>query len=207
MCLKVASKIMNDKLSSSAHLLRTLGFETPYHEEIVFESFKHLTDTNAESSHFYFGKLGKWINSKTKFIIKSRKGDPNTNQYGKDIVNCSFNLGYALLENTCRLAINGVGLMTDIGFIHETRSPKESLVFDTMENFRSTVDRAILSLLETNAVSQREFIYKRRDYVFRLNYKAERIVIRSVMNTLRLNDITKYIQSIARLCDVLSVEN
>jgi hypothetical protein len=65
----------------------------------------------------------------------------------------------------------------------------------------------ILDLLQANTITPKDFIYRRSDYVFRLNEKAEELVIRSVMYSLKLNDIVKYTQSLGRLCIDLAPES
>ena len=45
------------------------------------------------------------------------------------------------------------------------------------------------------------------DYLFRVNPKAEEIVIREIMDSINLNDLVKYTQSLGRLCIDLTPES
>ena len=76
-----------------------------------------------------------------------------------------------------------------------------------MEHQRVTVDRKILDLLQSNRLTPKDFIYRRNDYIFRLNEKAEELVIREVMDAINLNDIVLYTKSLARLCIDLAPES
>ncbi|ETR73832.1 MAG: CRISPR-associated protein Cas1 [Candidatus Magnetoglobus multicellularis str. Araruama] len=69
-------------------------------------------------------------------------------QHAGDLVNSMLNYGYAILEGRVRLGIIRSGLNAEIGFLHAIQKGRASLVFDLMEEFRtSVVDQTVFALL------------------------------------------------------------
>lgn len=87
-------------------------------------------------------------------------------------LNALFNFGYKLLEVVVRKALNGIGLDTAIGFIHEIRLSREPLVYDMQEPFRFLIDYLILDALKKHIFSPRKDFHHTREYIYRLNDKA-----------------------------------
>ena len=74
------------------------------------------------------------------------------------MVNAMLNYGYALLEAECLRAINTAGLDSHVGFLHEINPSKNSLAYDLQELFRFLVDMAIISLIESQKMYDKDFI-------------------------------------------------
>ena len=76
----------------------------------------------------------------------------------KDPVNAMMNFGYSLLEKDIRRFINVSGLDSYVGFLHSTDVRKESLIYDIMEVFRSSIiDKLIIRCLCWNMFKSADF--------------------------------------------------
>ncbi|EQD65946.1 CRISPR-associated protein Cas1, partial [mine drainage metagenome] len=98
-----------------------------------------------------------------RFVTRKGKGK-SWAQSATDPVNALLNFGYSLLEGRVRHAVNSVGLMPEIGFLHETAASKLPLVYDLQEGFRWLVD---LSVVET--VSGRQ-LDRKADFLMTENF-------------------------------------
>jgi len=88
-----------------------------------------------------------------------------------DPVNALLNYGYAILESRVRKALYSIGLEPTVGFLHETRQTKYPLVYDLQEPFRWLVDTTVISELESDRFSKKDF-YRMDNYVLRLKAQA-----------------------------------
>jgi CRISPR-associated protein Cas1 len=75
-----------------------------------------------------------------------------------DPINALFNYGYSILESQCWKALNSVGLDPHVGFLHEMNPSKAPLVYDFQEPFRWIVDVTVLSALEKEIFTKKDFI-------------------------------------------------
>lgn len=96
-----------------------------------------------------------------------------------DTVNCMLNYGYSLLEVECLRAINSTGLDAHVGFLHEMQSGKYSLAYDLQEPFRFLVDLAVITLIESEAMAEGDFI-RTENYNLRLRPTGARKVTEEV---------------------------
>lgn len=196
--LEIARKIIIDKVQGEIHFLNSLGFDNPRITSL--NNFKELHDFEATFSKYYFAKIGLWIKENTTFDFKNRQSSTGSgNRPAKDIVNAALNLSYMILESYCRIAVHSVGLLHDIGFVHESRASKESLVYDAEEPFRHLADRTILSILENKLIDEKDFRYN-FDYALKLKDYARDTIIQETSNALNMRDIVLYLQSIGRAC-------
>ena len=70
-----------------------------------------------------------------------------------------LNYGYAFLEREVRLAVLGAGLDRRIGFFHANNGRKDSLIYDLMEPFRSSImDTFILRQLSYKRFQPEQFV-------------------------------------------------
>ena len=97
----------------------------------------------------YFGVLQDLISPMADgFTFSGRTRRPP-----RDPVNALLSLGYALLLNDCRGALEAVGLDPQVGFLHEVRPGRPALALDLMEEFRGPlVDRLVLSLINRGQI-------------------------------------------------------
>lgn len=105
-----------------------------------------------------------------KFNFNSRIRSKHQNK-ASDPINVLLNYGYAFLETQCRKALNTVGLEPTIGFLHETKQVKYSLAYDLQEPFRWLVDTTVISCIENEEFSRKDF-YRMDNYVLRLQPEA-----------------------------------
>jgi CRISP-associated protein Cas1 len=66
--------------------------------------------------------------------------------HARDPVNACLNYAYGLLESRARLACHRAGLEPSVGFLHEAREQKESLIYDLQEPFRDTATKTALAV-------------------------------------------------------------
>ncbi|WP_406671454.1 CRISPR-associated endonuclease Cas1 [Methanolobus sp. ZRKC4] len=84
-----------------------------------------------------------------------------------DKTNVMLNYVYSLLEAECMRTINAVGMDVHVGFLHEMATGKNSLVYDLQEPFRFLVDFAVISLIESRKMENKDFI-RTESYSLRL---------------------------------------
>jgi CRISPR-associated endonuclease Cas1 len=81
-----------------------------------------------------------------------------SNRHARHPVNAMLNYGYAVLEGQVRIAIAEAGLDPTIGYLHVCQPGRQALVYDLMEPCRPIVDREVLSLIERQVFTPRDFV-------------------------------------------------
>jgi CRISPR-associated protein Cas1 len=99
------------------------------------------------------------------------------------MANTVLNYGYALLETECLRTINSVGLDPHAGFLHEMTPSKNSLAYDLHEPFRFLVDLAVISLVESGAMENKDFI-RTENYNLRLKPTGASKIVNEFSNML-----------------------
>jgi CRISPR-associated protein Cas1 len=75
-----------------------------------------------------------------------------------DPINGLLSFLYTLLLNDCISAVEGVGLDSQMGFLHALRPGRPSLALDLMEEFRAVVaDRLALTLINRKQITGKHF--------------------------------------------------
>ncbi len=78
-----------------------------------------------------------------------------------DPTNALLSFAYTLLANECSSALESVGLDPYLGFLHQKRPGRPSLALDLMEELRPVLaDRLVLSLINTQQLSSKDFLRK-----------------------------------------------
>lgn len=113
----------------------------------------------------YWNQFEKFIPE--KYDYESRVDQSRRATGAGDMVNTMLNYGYALLEAECLRTINAVGLDPHVGFLHEMNTGKNSLAYDLQEPFRFLVDFAVISLIESEKMDNKDFI-RTENYSLRL---------------------------------------
>ena len=113
-----------------------------------------LRGLEGEAGAVYFGCFNELIVAQREsFMIEGRNRRPPM-----DPMNALLSYLYTLLAHDCRGALEGVGLDPQIGFLHEVRSGRPSLVLDLMEEFRAFLaDRVAVSLVNLKQVTPKDF--------------------------------------------------
>jgi CRISPR-associated protein Cas1 len=107
------------------------------------------------------------------------RGSPQRswNNSAADPTNALLNYGYSLLESACRSAIAGVGLLPEIGFLHEVAPSKLPLVYDLQEPFRWLVDLSVLEVLRDSKLDRKRDFIMTENYHIRLRPAVARALI------------------------------
>jgi CRISPR-associated protein Cas1 len=85
--------------------------------------------------------------------------------------------------------LNSVGLESTIGFLHEARQTKYSLVYDLQEPFRWLVDTTIIESLECECFGKKDF-YRLDNYVLRLRPEAVKKLLAALQ--IKFNSTVQY---------------
>lgn len=111
----------------------------------IIKNAKALNDVlgyEGYAANLYFSSLAK-----DKFLSESfanREG-----RGSQEIANSMLNFGYAILSSYILNAVTNAGLEPYLGFLHQKRPGKMSLVLDLMEEYRAwVVDRVVIKLRE-----------------------------------------------------------
>jgi CRISPR-associated protein Cas1 len=118
------------------------------------ENLDSLRGIEGECASLYFGIYDDLIlNQKETFVFDGRNKRPPT-----DVVNAMLSFGYTLLANDCANALEGVGLDSYVGFMHQDRPGRKSLALDLMEELRAIlVDRLVLTLINNRQIRKEHF--------------------------------------------------
>ncbi|WP_335870291.1 type I-C CRISPR-associated endonuclease Cas1c [Bacillus sp. 2205SS5-2] len=96
------------------------------------------------------------LQQKEEFYFHGRNRRPPL-----DNVNAMLSFAYTLLANDSASALEGVGLDSYVGFMHQDRPGRASLALDLMEELRSVyADRFVLSLINKRTINSNDFVKK-----------------------------------------------
>lgn len=190
-CARIARSIVAGKIHNMGSVLRRGARETSNADaQAVLSSANerlsnHLQDLRSASnidgirgyegqaSADYFAAFDAMILAqKTDFRFASRNRRPP-----RDRVNALLSFLYALLNNDCIAAAEGVGLDPQIGYLHALRSGRPALALDLMEEFRPVLaDRLALSLINRRQIKPEHFDVRPGQSVL-LNEEGRKLVI------------------------------
>jgi len=91
-----------------------------------------------------------------------------------------------------RIAIAGVGLDPNIGYLHVCRPGRQALVYDLMEPYRPQVDREVLAFIRSQTFTPRDFVIDAKG-ICRLHPELARQV--SCLQTARV-DVTTAVTAV-----------
>ncbi len=111
-----------------------------------------LLGLEGESSKLWFSAFGALLrNPELPWNGRSRRPP-------RDGVNACLSFLYTLLASRVEDAARRVGLLPDLGALHEPGSGRAALVFDLVEEFRAPlVDRLVLRLINLRQLSPEDF--------------------------------------------------
>ncbi|MCB0201929.1 MAG: CRISPR-associated endonuclease Cas1 [Anaerolineae bacterium] len=98
----------------------------------------------------YFSGFRRLFGAEWKFEKRERRPPP-------DPVNVLLSLGYTLLSNTARGAVQTAGLDPYAGFLHEYAYNRPSMALDLVEEFRPVVDGIVLWACRGGQVTPDDF--------------------------------------------------
>ena len=129
-----------------ASLLKTIRREMP---------LDSLRGVEGDAARTYFSVFDNLIvNKRMGFEFTGRNRRPPL-----DPVNGLLSFFYTLLLHDVRSALESVGLDSAVGYLHRDRPGRPGLALDMMEEFRPVIaDRMVLSLINRNQISKKDFI-------------------------------------------------
>jgi len=104
----------------------------------------------------YFSGFGKMILG--EFTFEGRKKHPST-----DPVNALLSFGYTLIFNEISSLLDGLGFDPYLGYFHEVEYGRASLASDIQEEFRASVDRFTLFLINNRMLNNENFFRNQKD--------------------------------------------
>ncbi|MDD2338544.1 MAG: CRISPR-associated endonuclease Cas1, partial [Geobacteraceae bacterium] len=108
-----------------------------------------------ESASAYFKVFDRMVkdDQRQTFAMNGRNRRPPL-----DPMNSLLSFLYTLLLNDCISALEGVGLDSQMGFLHALRPGRPSLGLDLMEEFRAVLaDRLALTLINRKQLTEKDF--------------------------------------------------
>lgn len=169
----IARNIVAGKVKNSRQILMRGTRETDNAEEIetlqkaaqvLFRAMFHIKDSNdidqvrgleGESAHAYFTVFDTMVkpDEREVFRMTGRSRRPPL-----DPMNGLLSFLYTLLLNDCISSVEGIGLDSQMGFLHAMRPGRPSLGLDLMEEFRSVLaDRLALTLINRKQITDKHF--------------------------------------------------
>lgn len=118
--------------------------------EVDMEVLRGLEGQSAKSYFYVFDTL--FTQQKEDFALRSRSKHPPL-----DPVNAVLSFLYTVCTNDIASALECVGLDPYIGFFHTLRPGRVSLACDLMEEFRSLIERLVISLVNLKVIQRSDF--------------------------------------------------
>lgn len=107
-----------------------------------------------DGARVYFSAMFHLVRADARevFPFERRTRRPPLNRF-----NALISFIYTLLVHDCRTAVEGVGLDSQLGFLHAVRPGRPALALDLMEEFRPMVDRLALTLINRGQLAEKDF--------------------------------------------------
>lgn len=139
--------LLRTAAEAHAHLLRELG-RTPDDTDVI-----RGLEGRAAALHFEVFHRHLRPALRTTFPFDGRNRRPP-----RDAINALLSFLYALLRHDCVSALTATGLDAFVGYLHADRPGRESLALDLMEEFRPSVERLGLTLLNRGELKAGQFV-------------------------------------------------
>ena len=192
----IAESIIKEKVRQSQNILKELSkyyheidykrIETSFTNEYKFYERKgknigFLMNHEGRIADIYWDCLYKVFNSLyPEFNFRSRNSNlASHNRNSSDEVNSLLNYGYSVMDSEVRRSANSIGLDYSIGFLHELRDSRPSLICDLQELYRWLVDLSVIQLLEEKKLSKKDFVVTEH-YHIRLREKTAKMLVEKI---------------------------
>ena len=185
--LKIAHEFIREKVAKTAslaeHLSKTLPVAPdPIRAEIASDQGRTLNDLRvyeARVAQAWWREFANAVDSiwPESGFVSRRSPQRSWNNSAADPTNALLNYGYSLLESACRSAIVSVGLLPEIGFLHEVAPSKLPLAYDLQEPFRWLVDLSVLEVLRDGKLDRKADFIVTENYHVRLRPTAAKALI------------------------------
>jgi CRISPR-associated protein Cas1 len=185
--LRIAREFIREKVAKTVeladHLSRTLPISPePIQTEAASDQGRGLNDLRvyeARVAQAWWKEYAKAVESlwpKSGFVSR-RSPQRSWNNSAADPTNALLNYGYSLLESACRSSIISVGLLPEIGFVHEVAPSKMPLAYDLQEPFRWLVDLSVIEVLRDGKLDRKKDFIVTENYHVRLRPAAAHALI------------------------------
>lgn len=194
--LSIARNIVAGKIQNCRYILLRAGREADSDKESQLLSAAAMTHAHAlkrleqhtfmdairgsegDAAHAYFEAFGLMVREdRDAFTPHGRTRRPPL-----DRINALLSFVYTLLRHDYVGALEGVGLDSQVGYLHTLRPGRPALALDLMEELRPVLaDRLILSLVNRRQIQRTDFI-EREGGAIRLTDKARKEVIIAYQN-------------------------
>jgi CRISPR-associated protein Cas1 len=172
--LRIAREFVREKVEKTVQLAEFLNRTFPVSTDPIRKEAESGYRSSLNDLRMYEGRVAQayWreyakaievLLPKSGFVSR-RSPQRSWNNSAADPTNALLNYGYSLLESGCRSAIVSIGLLPEIGFLHEVAHSKLPLVYDLQEPFRWLVDLSVLEVLRDGKLA------RRRDFIVTENY-------------------------------------
>lgn len=171
--------VISGKMSNCLNLIKTFSNNHPEinfaGETTVIEasinningagSVAVLRGIEGSAAKTYFQGFGKMILG--GFTFEGRRKRPAT-----DPVNALLSFGYTLIFNEISSLLDGLGFDPYLGYFHEVEYGRASLACDIQEEFRASIDRFTLYLVNNRMLSEGDFYKNPKDESMYLKREA-----------------------------------
>jgi CRISP-associated protein Cas1 len=172
--LQIAREFIREKVSKTVSLAEELSRTFPVSAEPIREEARGpqgatlndlmLYESRVAQAHWReYSKAVESLWPKSGFVSR-RSSQRSWNNSAADPTNALLNYGYSLLESACRSASVSVGLLPEIGFLHEVAPSKFPLAYDLQEPFRWLVDLSVIEVIRDGKLD------RKRDFIVTENY-------------------------------------
>ena len=185
--LGIAREFIREKVTKTVELAEALSRTFPANPDpIRAESASDMGRTlndlriyEARVAQAWWKEYSRAIESlwpKSGFVSR-RSPQRSWNNSAADPINALLNYGYSLLEAACRQAIVSVGLLPEIGFVHEVAPSKFPLAYDLQEPFRWLFDLSVLEVIRDGKLDRKRDFIVTENYHVRLQAPAAQALI------------------------------
>ncbi len=183
----IAREFIREKVSKTVSLADELGRTLPVSSNLIRKEAGGSVGTSLNDLRVYearvaqahwkeYAKAVETLWPKSGFVSR-RSSQRSWSNAAADPTNALLNYGYALLESVCRSATTSVGLLPEIGFVHEVAHNKLPLVYDLQEPFRWLVDLSVIEVLRDAKLDWKGDFIVTENYHVRLRPTAANALI------------------------------
>lgn len=180
--LEIARELIREKVSKTVELSEEIGRALPVSADTIRKEAGASQGTTLNDLRVYEARVAQahwkeYANAvetlwpKSGFVSR-RSAQRSWSNAAADPTNALLNYGYSLLESACRSAIVSVGLLPEVGFVHEVAPSKFPLAYDLQEPFRWLVDLSVLEVLRDAKLDRKADFIVTENYHIRLRPKS-----------------------------------
>ncbi len=185
--LRIAREFIREKVTKTVELAEELSRTLPVSPGPISKEAEASQGTTLNDLRVYEARVAQahwreyakgvetlWPRSG---FVSRRSPQRSWSNAAADPTNALLNYGYSLLESACRSAIVSVGLLPEIGFVHEIAPTKLPLAYDLQEPFRWLVDLSVIEILRDAELDRKEDFIVTENYHIRLRPKASQVLM------------------------------